>query len=180
MEGYIPSAEDYQAPAEYPPVQATSRNRRYAEAMLDNVGGGNSEMTAVSLYFYDHLVTAQQQEVAHAFLRISMVEMHHLDIFGTLAHQMGEDPRLWGFGQGGRKNWWSPGYNQYPPRLGPMIRNAVKGEKSAIRKYKAQLRWIADPNIAENLRRIIADEEQHLKVLAQLYDTYVGKTDPYP
>ena len=61
-----------------------------------------------------------------------------------------------------------------------LIRGAVKVEKAAIRKYKAQLRWIADPNIQENLRRIIADEEHHLKILARLYDTHVGRMEPYP
>lgn len=180
MEGYGYSADEYCAPEPYPPVQAVGKNRRYAEAMLDNVGGGNSEMSAVAVYVYDHLVTAELPEVADAFRGIGAVEMRHLEIFGTLARQMGEDPRLWGSGQGGRKSWWSPGYSQYVQRLGPLIRGAVKVEKAAIRKYKAQLRWIADPNIQENLRRIIADEEHHLKILARLYDTHVGRMEPYP
>ena len=55
-----------------------------------------------------------------------------------------------------------------------MIRIAVREEKACIRKYRAQARWIGDRNIVENLRRIIQDEEQHLVVLGQLYETCVG------
>mgnify|MGYP006866390731 FL=1 len=50
MEGYGYSADEYCAPEPYPPVQAVGKNRRYAEAMLDNVGGSNSEMSAVAVY----------------------------------------------------------------------------------------------------------------------------------
>lgn len=96
MEGYGYSADEYCVPEPYPPVQAVGKNRRYAEAMLDNVGGSNSEMSAVAVYVYDHLVTAELPEVADAFRGIGAVEMRHLEIFGTLARQMGEDPRLWG------------------------------------------------------------------------------------
>lgn len=177
MEGYVRGGLECQAMEPYPPVQAAGRNPRYAAAMLDNIGGNNSEMTAVAGYFYAHLMTHDCPEAADAFHRISVVEMHHLEIFGELTRQLGEDPRLWGCPQG-RKIWWSPGYLQYPRRLGPIIRTAVHWEKGAIRKYRSQLRWIGDPNICENLRRIIADEEAHLRVLATLYDAYVGKSEP--
>ena len=174
MDGYTKTGLKFQADAPYPPVQAQQKNHRYAEAMLDNVGGSNSEMCAVAMYVYDQLMAAGIDDVAEAFRRISVVEMHHLEIFGTLARQMGEEPRLWGVEQG-RKRWWTPGYLQYQSRLGPMIRIAVREEKAAIRKYRAQARWIGDQNIVENLRRVVEDEELHLQILAQLYDEHVGK-----
>ena len=173
MEGYTSTGMVFAAQEPYPPVQAERPNHRYAEAMLDNVGGSNSEMSAVGLYFYGHLAALEVPEAAEIFHRISLVEMHHLEIFATLARQMGEDPRLWGVQQG-RKRWWTPEYLQYQRRLGPMIRIAVREEKASIRKYRAQARWIGDRNIVENLRRIIQDEEQHLVVLGQLYETCVG------
>lgn len=176
MEGFTNAAICYEAQSPYPPVQACSRNRQAAEAMLDNVGGSNSEMSAVALYFYDHLVTAELSEVAEAFHKISVVEMHHLEIFGTLARQMGEDPRLWGVNQG-RKYWWTPGCLPYQRRLEQLLRIAVREEKATVRKYRAQARWIPDQNVVENLRRIVEDEERHIEVLTRLYDIYVGRTN---
>lgn len=171
MEGYTHAGLVYQGHEPYPPVQAEGRNWRLAAAMLDNAGGRNSEMSAVAMYLYDGLVTAEMEEVAESFRRISVVEMHHLEIFGTLAHQLGEDPRMWGVNQG-RKSWWTPGYLQYPRRLDQILRAAIREEKGAIRKYRAQARWAPDRNVGENLRRIVEDEEQHLLVLELLYQTY--------
>lgn len=173
MEGYTNTGLAYRSQEPYPEVRAERRDRRYAEAMLDNVGGGNSELSAVGLYIYDHWVTAEEPEVSEALREMGMVEMHHLEIFATLTRQLGEDPRLWGCCQG-RKHWWMPGNLPYQRRLGPLLRIAVREEKAAIRKYRAQARWIGNKNIVENLRRIVLDEEQHLVVLGMLYDTYVG------
>lgn len=163
----------YHAPEPYPPIRAEGRNQRYGAAMLDNIGGCGSEMSAVSLYFYDHLVTAWRPEVAECFHHISVVEMRHLEIFGTLALQLGMDPRLWSARQG-RRFWWTPEYNQYPRKLGPLLQNALRGERETIRKYENQIRWIRDANIVENLERIILDEKQHIDIFRTLLEGYAG------
>ena len=41
----------------YPPVKVDGKNPQYAAAILSNIGSCNSEMTAVSLYFYNSLIT---------------------------------------------------------------------------------------------------------------------------
>lgn len=163
----------YQARDPYPPVRAEGRSARYAGMIQSNVGGSVSEMSAVALYFYDALVTADLPEVAEVFRHISIVEMHHLEIFGTLARQLGADPRLWS-GQGGQRTWWTPGYLSYAPKLGPLLRIAIREESSAIEKYERQCRCIRDGNVVENLRRILQDEYLHLEAFHCLYETYVG------
>lgn len=65
-------------------------------------------MSAVGQYVYAQLVTEGVPEVAEALRQISMEEMHHLKIFGTLAQQLGADPRLWSVWKG-RHVWWTPG-----------------------------------------------------------------------
>ena len=84
-----------QSPLPYPPVAAQIKSPAYAQAMLSNMSGSVSEMCAVSLYFYNRLLSQEQQKIADIFSKMAVVEMHHLEIFGTLAHQMGADPRLW-------------------------------------------------------------------------------------
>ncbi len=163
----------YEAAEPYPEVTVTGRNLRYARAMLSNVGGGNSEMTAVALYFYDHLVTWETPEVAEVFMRIDKVEMHHLRIFGELARMLGVDPRLW-CRQNGRPVWWTPGYLQYAQHLGPLLRVAIREEEGAIRKYEEQMEWIRDVHVVKNLRRIIQDEEVHLEIFRELLRSYGG------
>ena len=152
----------------YPPVKAQSQRLDYAHAMLSNVGSRNSEMSAVSLYFYNSVVLKSEYAgFARCFHEISVVEMHHLDIFSTLAMQMGLDPRLWSFNRT-RPFYWTPSYNHYSRKLKQLVENALQGEEEAIDKYKRQCDTIKDENIVENLKRIILDEEHHMEIFRSM------------
>lgn len=158
----------------YPVVKVKSTNRFYAREMLSNIGACNSEMSAVSLYFYNSLVTSNlYEEVAACFHQVMLVEMHHLEIFGKLAQMLGADPRLWRCGRGNMM-YWTPGCNQYPRRLNDLLRNAIVGEQEAIAKYSRQAECIRDPYIVENLNRIILDEQHHIAIFQGLWESYVG------
>lgn len=151
----------------YPPVKAECKNPMYAQAMLSNIGSANSEMTAISLYIYNHFMTAEKEDIAQIFHKISIVEMHHLNIFGTFAVQLGTEPRLWA--QINRRMvYWTPQYNNYPTELKQLLQNSLSGELKAIEKYKTQARRIKDANIIENLERIILDEECHVEIFKTL------------
>lgn len=155
--------------APYPPVQVWGPDVRYAKAMLSNIGSCNSEMSAVCLYFYNSIITRKAfSNVAECFYKISMVEMHHLDMFGELAFLLGADPRLWSYS---KKNmsYWSPGCSQYPGQIVRLLDNAIRGENEAIAKYRQQAAWIKDPNIVDVLNRVILDEEHHIQIFHQLY-----------
>ena len=156
----------------YPPIQTESRRMEYAYAMLSNVGSNNSEMTAVSLYFYNSVIlNPVYADFAQCFHKISIVEMHHLHIFASLSFQMGLDPRLWSM-QNKSRCYWTPAYNQYPRRIREVIENSIQGEQAAIHKYTRQAETICDKNIVEILNRIILDEQRHIEIfhvmLAQL------------
>lgn len=160
----------------YPPIAVEGPNPAYARAMLDNAGGRNSEMSAVSIYFYNHIITAQE-EVAAMFHDISIVEMHHLEIFAELAMLLGEDPRLW-TQTGNCKTYWSGNYLRYSASLPQLLRNAISAEEDAIEKYQGQLQTIGDRYIRANLQRIIRDEELHIEILSDLYHRYATDIEP--
>lgn len=155
----------------YPPIKACETNLEYANLMLDNLGGPQSEMSAVSLYRYNNLVTCAWDEISEIFNRVSIVEMHHLNIFGKLAMQLGEDPRLW-TRNNGCYQYWSPGYNQYPLPLNQLLTNAIQAETAARDKYIHQQSCINNCNIRENLARIAVDEEIHIDIFTCLYQKY--------
>ena len=168
------NAIQYASPAPYPPVQVCGQNPLYARQMLGNIGSANSEMSAVSLYLYNALVTeCAYEEVSNCFYHINMVEMHHLKLYGELALRLGADPRLWSW-QNRQRVYWTPGYNQYPREIKALLTNAITGEKAAIRKYQCQADSIEDPHIAAILKRIILDEELHVEIFTGLYEKYAG------
>ena len=159
---------DYQSTAAYPPVEVECKNPAYARAMLSNLGGQNSEMSAVSSYFYNHLITGpMNKDVSDIFMHIAVVEMHHLDIFGELAQMMGADPRLWECRHDQYK-FWSPAYIPYPKDLYAVLKSSLSGEQDAIRKYRCQMETIQDPHIVALLGRIIEDEEVHVAIYKKL------------
>ncbi|MBS4932558.1 MAG: manganese catalase family protein [Clostridiales bacterium] len=141
----------------YPVVRVQEKNHLYGRMMLDNIGGFNSEMSAISLYVYNNLLLENHVELSKIFHKISIVEMHHLEIFGKIARLMGENPRLW-TQRGNRMVYWSPAYNQYPMEMELLLKNALIGEEKAVQKYEEQCKVIKDDNIVACLKRIIKDE----------------------
>ena len=161
-----------QASAPYPTPRAQGRNPACAEMMLSNTAAANSEMSAVAQYRYARLMSMQADpEVSLLFHKVSMVEMHHLDLFSQLALELGAEPRLWHC-RNCRKEYWSPCHVNYahcPAK--ELVKAALDAEREAIRKYGCQLERIADPHIAALLRRVIEDEREHVK----LWEEVLGK-----
>lgn len=155
----------------YPPVQSGGHKREYAYAMLSNIASNICEMNAISLYFYNSVIlNPDYAEFARCFDEVSIIEMHHLNIFATLAYQMGVDPRLWS-SRNRRAHYWSPSYNQYPRKIREVIENSIKGEEATIAKYNKQMQIINDANIVENLKRIIIDEKRHIEVFNMMLES---------
>lgn len=189
--------EMFRNPAAYPPVKISGKNLDYAREMLENIGSPGSEMSTISSYIFNSIVTADEyKEVSECFHGIAIVEMHHLEIFSRLAKMLGVQPRLWcqrqyrakGFGPGflmqpsvrNQMVWWTPAYNAYHCELKQMLLEAIKGEQAAIRQYKRQAECIRDSCICDILNRIVLDEERHVEILRHLYEQYIEgkKTEP--
>lgn len=159
---------NYKVDAPYPPVRVAHPNPVYACEMLSNMADVVSEMSDVTRYFYISVVTKPKYRwISTCFHHISIVEMHHLNIFAELALLLGADPRLWNCGEHTR--WWSPSFIGYPRELRALIGESIKAETAAIHKYSRQAKTICDMNIVAILNRIIRDEERHLQIFNEMY-----------
>ncbi len=151
----------------YPPVQPETHRKEYAYAMLSNVGSDNSEMSAVSLYFYNSILLPPARGVRP----VLSPDQHCGDApSGHLRLLRPPD----GAGPppverpGGRSHYWTPAYNRYPQQLPALLQNAIQGELAAIGKYRRQAETIQDANIVANLQRIIQDEEHHVRLFRSM------------
>lgn len=157
----------------YPEMTDIKENPQYASLMLSNLAGLYSEMNAVSLYFYNHVILKDVwPELSVAMETISIVEMHHLDIFAHLAYHLGADPRLWDCQQGCLE-YWSPGYNVYPSHLKSLLENAIIQEQNTIAIYQQQITCIKEITIQKILHRIIEDEELHIQIFEYFLNEYL-------
>ena len=161
-----------QSSGPYPPLRVQCPNPVYAEMMLSNLGAANSETSAVAFYRYARLMSLHEDaDISNLFNKVSIVEMHHLDLFGRLALELGADPRLWHC-RNNRREYWSPCHVNYAHcSVADLVKNALEDEHAAIRKYECQLERIADPHLAALLRRVIEDEREHVK----LWEEVLGK-----
>lgn len=151
----------------YPSIDELDINVQYGQMMLSNLGGLYSEMNAVSLYFYNHVITENTwSELAQAMHGISIVEMHHLEIFSKMCCHLGVDPRLWDC-HNDFLEYWSPGYNVYPRQINTMLENAIIQEQKTITNYQNQISCIDEPIIQSMLHRIILDEQLHVDIFNQ-------------
>lgn len=167
----------YQCDSPYPSIQDLDINLKYGYMMLSNLGGLHSEMNAVSLYHYNHVIINEEwNELADVFMHIAMVEMEHLDIFSKMCLKLGVDPRLWEC-QDDFLEYWSPGYNVYPKQIYTMLKNAIFQEQNTIDIYRYQIECIDEPIIQNMLKRIIEDEKLHIKILQYFLKLYCEKND---
>lgn len=154
----------------YPAIEPESRRLDDAYAMLRNVGGDQSEMSTVSLYCYNSVIlNPNYADIARCFHEISIVEMQHLNIFASLAFQMGLDPRLWSMQKRG-KFYWTPAFNRYPRNIREVLENSIKGEEAAIQNYTRQAETIQDTNIVDILHRVMLDEQRHIEIFHTILD----------
>ena len=157
----------------YPVIKVCNKNIEYGRMMLDNVGGICSEMSAIALYQYNHIISKKKcKELSKMFEEISICEMHHLEMFLELAFDLGMDPRLWSCSND-YNEYWSPSYNNYQGRLITLLENSIDGDSKAIIKYSHQRDIIDDHYIKAILDRIIEDEQLHLLYFEGQYNKLV-------
>lgn len=163
----------------YPQMDHIEPHIEYGQMILSHLGGINSEMSAISLYFYNHIITKDTwKELSEAMQQISFIEMKHLDILAELCYRLGIDPRLWACHDDSLQ-YWSPGYNIYPRQIHTILENAIEDERTAIALYQSQIDYIQDENIQMILNRIILDEQFHLEIFENFLQQYHQQKDNY-
>ncbi len=155
----------------YPEIRVERKNPNYARMLSLAYAGPDSELTAILAYLYGNKVCAGKAPSALSdMLRcIAMVEMRHLDMLGELITLLGGDPRF-SSGPRGRVGINTAMLN-YQTDTAMVLRNAIASEEGAVRLYNELIRAIDDRYIREVLKRIIKDEEHHIKLFREMAGT---------
>lgn len=131
--------------------------------------GTVSEMTAVTQYTYQHIILeAGYPEISDMLACISMTEMKHLVILGTIMENCGVEPRFADVSTG-RERYWSGTYPNYIRDVQSLLLEDIAGEQMAIREYERLIARLRDPAITAVIRRIILDEQLHIELFSSMY-----------
>ncbi|MCD7893937.1 MAG: hypothetical protein LUG60_09580 [Erysipelotrichaceae bacterium] len=140
-------------------------NLKSGKLLLKDIGGLNSKMNNVSLYFYNMIVTKENNlELSEVFRKLYKEETKHIELLADLCYQLGIDPRLWEI-QNDLLQYWSPGYNIYPRTLHKMIENMVNNETKLIHTMQSQLSMFDEPIIIDIFNQIIEEDKIHIETL---------------
>ena len=152
----------------YPQVKTESKNMYYASLLTSDFAGTISEMSAVSQYTYQQIISSTPK-ISDTLSCISKVEMHHMEILGELISALGGNPRI-AVQSGCNCIFWSAQYISYETNPKVFLKENITAELSAIANYKARINQISDPYIQDILARIIMDEEYHIELFRALLE----------
>lgn len=166
-DNHMVNLKKFQLNLPYPEIKVEAKNSKYAQLLQDDYAGIVSEFTAIALYSYQHFVSEDlNKEIAEMIKGVSIVEMHHLEMLAEAIIKLGGDPVFRGsYSNKGR--YWNGSYVIYDKKLKDILLTDIKAEKEAIKQYNKHIEMIHDPNIQELLKRIVLDEEYHVKLFSE-------------
>lgn len=155
----------------YMKPRVEKENLMYAQILLQDFAGKNSEMTAINLYVYQHLSLFQNYPTVSKDLKeIAETEMHHLNLLGETIKLLGGDPQYATINcvTGAKIPWTAENVN-YTDNLKEMILYDINSELQAITTYREHSLLINDKYVRQLLKEIIADEKEHVKIFRGIY-----------
>lgn len=145
---------------EYPEVEIDSVCLSDCRCLMEDFGGAEGELTAVTTYIYqDYVLSVDERysELSDVLMRIAITEMHHHHLLGETIAKLGGTPVM-----GGRCKFWNGSMVNYCKDPITMLNDNIRAEKKAIENYKKTMRCVENYSIRELIERIIMDEELHI------------------
>lgn len=145
----------------YPEITGSAGQKTLAN-LYDLYAGRASEMTAVSTYVYQHVLTEKDcEQISRMLMGIAMVEMRHLNLLAGAIRDLGGDPVY-----AGRYSWFSGSYADYTKDVKLMFENDIEAEKAAAEAYRQAAGLTDNQSLAELFMRIAMDEELHAELFS--------------
>lgn len=161
---------DYQSNLPYPKIEVMEQNRYYATLLMEDYAGMVSELTAVNQYLYHSFIYGDNEYLHSLFKNTSIVEMHHIDILANLIIKLGCNPIY-----SSPNTFWEASNVYYGNDLCEQLEADLESEYKAINSYKHHIDMIEDNNIKAILKRIILDEEIHVRLFKDAIGKYFHK-----
>lgn len=163
----------YQGNNPYPKPMVEQPNLNYAHLLLEDFAGPVSEFTAVDLYIFQSVTQDKTwQEYAKLLHHIAEVEMHHMQLLAETIYLLGLNP-IYGTWDQSTATYipWSGANVNYTTDVKQALIIDINSETEAIHTYKRHRSMIQDRYIKQLLTRIIEDEELHLSLFQQFYQS---------
>ena len=160
----------------YPKIQVEKPNTYYANLLLNDYAGINSELTSITQYIFQNFnFFKDYPEMSNTLRDIAVVEMQHLSILGQTIKLLGIRPDFRFPSKPNYTTYWNSTYVNYSICIPTMLKDDIILEQVAINNYQKDINIINDKYIKRILARIIEDEELHIKCFKELLNKYNNK-----
>ncbi|MBQ9511479.1 MAG: manganese catalase family protein [Clostridia bacterium] len=151
-------------PMPYPRINVERRDVMSARRLSSAYAGNGGELSAILFYTYAALMT-ENDELKDTLECVSITEMKHLEILGKLIKALGGDPKFYDWNT---RRYFDASKVEYRASDERIIRSALESERAAVKHYRALLDSTNDKSVKDILKRIILDEEHHIKIFTEL------------
>ena len=153
----------------YPSTKYITRDERSAKIISPAYASRDSELTAILLYSYQHIIfeNKEMEEEAETLSHISMDEMRHIELLGETLLALGVIP-IYTERPPCKMNFYSTQFVPYSIVTQKMLMDDLRGEMTAIQMYKDMLSKLDNDNVAAIIERILLDEKSHYAEFARL------------
>lgn len=159
----------------YPKIEVSSKDVNLAYKLFNVYAGRISELSAITQYSFQSIYLKNYHDLSNILEKISKVEMRHLKILGDLIKELGLTPYYVTYSCDKQATPWNTDFIDSTTDYRSMLISNINSEVVAIKDYNDLISCTNDPNIKEIIKRIIIDEEHHLKIFTELlrqYDSY--------
>lgn len=154
----------------YPDLDGVKENCAQIRVIAPAYADERSELTAVLLYVYQHVIFEKLgfEEYAKILLEIAITEMKHLELLASAILRLGALP-IYTALPPCPVNFYSSRVVARDATPESMILTDIAAERTAIAAYEGMLEKLCEGEVAALIRRIILDEEAHLRAFKRIY-----------
>lgn len=155
-------------------IKVVGKNNSYAKLLLKSYAGRDSEQTAINSYIFQSIYLRNSYpEISKVLENIAINEMEHFFYLGQAINMLGLVPVTGCFDKDNVLRLWDSSSVMFYTSLKDIFEADMKGEYEGIKVYNELISSIDDIYIKDLLRFIISQEEEHIKLLNDLYSKYI-------
>lgn len=160
----------------YPSIESLTQDLESANIILGAYASKHSELQAILQYVYHHFFffACGEEKIAKILIEISVAEMKHLEMLGQMLLKLGIDPMFY-FISPYRREFFSSECVNYSKTTQKMLLDDISGELVAISEYNKMLNNLKNEEVGAMIKRIVLDEELHVRVLKDCLDNVINK-----
>lgn len=151
----------------YPKLKKQNANSYYLGLVQNLYAGSEGELACFLQTTYQFDVLEQSApEVSELLKKISEQDKKHLSILSHIILMLGGDPKFFN----AQNKWFSTREVDYVQGVKQIVSYDIELKEKIIIDYKSTMQKISSPDIKAVLERILADENNHLQALKNIYE----------